>query len=215
MKRYILIVIALVLLSSCKKVTKSYYSDGTIRSEVSYTGGDREGRARYYYPNGALQQEVWYKNDQLDGIMRQWKATGVLLLEEHYKSGKKNGPSIQFDMDGRKSVELHYVNDTLEAKAREWYGNGVLRTDGNYLGGRYEGDWLWYGADGKIVGKGSFKDGTGVAKAYYPNGKVLRVTRYRLGLHEGKEELYDSTGILTKVREYQAGKIIKEQTIAD
>lgn len=78
-------------MSSCKKVTSVTIQNGTIRSEVSYTGGDREGRARYYYPNGALQQEVWYKNDQLDGIMRQWKATGVSLLEEHYKSGKKNG----------------------------------------------------------------------------------------------------------------------------
>jgi len=47
-------------------VVKSYYSDGSIESELSYVNDIMDGNGVWYYPNGNVLMKENYQNDKLE-----------------------------------------------------------------------------------------------------------------------------------------------------
>ena len=48
-------------------VVKSYYDDGTLKSELRYKDGKLNGESVWYYSNGKPQMKINYTNDTLNG----------------------------------------------------------------------------------------------------------------------------------------------------
>ena len=55
------------------EVKYSYYPDGSVRWEISYRNGQREGIAKGYYPDGSVRWEVPYHKGQIHGVERDYK----------------------------------------------------------------------------------------------------------------------------------------------
>ncbi len=48
-------------------VRRDYWPDGSLRSEVPYRKGVKEGTARFYRPDGTLEWTIQYRRGKLDG----------------------------------------------------------------------------------------------------------------------------------------------------
>ena len=65
---------------------------------------------------------------------------------------------------------------TLHGDYRQYYYNGGVQIEGVYNKGHYERSWVYYDENGKVVGNGNFTAGSGVQKAWWPNGQLKRET---------------------------------------
>jgi antitoxin component YwqK of YwqJK toxin-antitoxin module len=54
MKYILLVLVAVTSINAQNGIVKTYYADGTPRSEISYVNDVLDGTALYYYPNGNL-----------------------------------------------------------------------------------------------------------------------------------------------------------------
>ena len=81
-------------------VVKSYYSDGSIESELSYINDIMDGNGVWYYPNGNIKKELNYNKGVISSWVREYYESGLLKLEYYaengiiegiYKSYYKNG----------------------------------------------------------------------------------------------------------------------------
>lgn len=69
----------------------TYYPDGKVTEEITYSNGIKEGENLYYSPEGVLIKKLQYRNDQLEGAAIYYDAFGVVVIEGNYKLGKKHG----------------------------------------------------------------------------------------------------------------------------
>lgn len=69
----------------------TYYPDGKVTEEITYSNGIKEGENLYYSPEGVLIKKLQYRNDQLEGAATYYDAYGVVVIEGNYKQGKKHG----------------------------------------------------------------------------------------------------------------------------
>lgn len=192
---------------------KEYYKDGTIQSEVTYKNGKKNGIATYYHPNGKKSLELFFKDDLAEGQSTLWYFKGTINRTGNYKNNKLNGISTTWDEnDGYKLSEETYLNDTLNGLYREFHPNGEVKTKGNYKSGKYEGKWEYFDELGLPVGEGLFKNGAGVLKGWYPDGKTIREVHYLDNLKDGSETFWDESGKLEKIIYYKNGKVIKIET---
>jgi len=163
-----------------------FYSSGVKQMEATYQNGSLHGPHIRYYENGKIQEVAYYKNNLIDSITSHYGINGDLLLIENYQ------------------------NDTLHGVYQRFYENGKIAIDGLYKNGLMQGNWLFYDQTGFIIGKASFDQGSGIQKAWYPNGKLQRVIHYDKNLKHGSEEFYASDGNLEKVIHYNRGIVSLE-----
>jgi len=207
--KILMLSIVLLILSSCGHKKKSFWESGKLKSELSFKNGKLNGPASWYYEDGIKEQEANYADNLLDGLMKRWYNTGVLESELSYKDGKLNGTSITYDEYGHKVDEENYRNDTLDGPYYQWYANSKLRIEGAYKNGFFTGTWLYYNESGNVVGNGNFIGGTGIQKAWWPNGKLKRETHYQENLKHGEEKRFDENGKLHEVIRFNKGVRVK------
>ncbi len=118
---------------------KSYYQNGQVSREWSYTDGVKngldviyfanghtwsvdslaynyyEGSSKEYYPDGKLKFEYHYNNDELNGICKDYGKSGNLKEESVFDYGNYNGPAKFYDENGKLSKTLIYRYGTLES----------------------------------------------------------------------------------------------------
>ncbi len=91
-------------------------------------------------------------------------------LSGKYKIGEKNGEGREYTLIGDKLIfEGEYLNGKRKGKGKEYYHDGKLRFEGEYLNGK-----MWNGKGYNKLGEIDFeiKDGKGLIKEYYDNGKL-------------------------------------------
>jgi len=79
---------------------KSYYPEGTIKSEISFVNDVLDGSAIWYYPNGNLKSEKNYSNGILYGWIKEYFDSGLLKEEYYAKNGIKDGTQRIFYENG-------------------------------------------------------------------------------------------------------------------
>jgi antitoxin component YwqK of YwqJK toxin-antitoxin module len=83
-----------------------------------------------------------------------------------------------------------------------------MKINGHYERGNYNGRWLYYNLVGDIIGTGNYVKGTGIQKAWYPNGNIMREINYVNNLKHGTEKLFNIDGKLEETLYYKEGKLI-------
>jgi antitoxin component YwqK of YwqJK toxin-antitoxin module len=66
---------------------------------------------------------------------------------------------------------------------------------------------VYYDPFGNVVGVGNYQAGTGVQKAWWPNGKLKREIPYVSNKKHGEERWYDDAGNLERVVVYEDGEM--------
>jgi antitoxin component YwqK of YwqJK toxin-antitoxin module len=65
--------IALSVFVSCSdNIQKSYWDDGTLKSELRYKDGKLDGECVWYYSNGQKVLQAFYKDDLKEGHALRW-----------------------------------------------------------------------------------------------------------------------------------------------
>ena len=133
---------------------KEYDDFGILRFEGEYLNFKKNGKGKEYYDTGEIKYEGEYLNGERNGKGKEYNYNGKLLYEGEYLKGKKNG----------------------KGKA---YVNGNLFFEGEYIDGK-KWDGKYYDQKGNKIYE--LKNGTGLIKEYYWNGKIKSVCLYRIGI---------------------------------
>ena len=89
-------ILSFVFLLSCgekknEDFVKSYYDDGTIKSELRYKDGKLNGECWWYYQNGKPQLKITYTNDTLNGEAMRWYDNGNIESRYYFSNDQYDG----------------------------------------------------------------------------------------------------------------------------
>jgi antitoxin component YwqK of YwqJK toxin-antitoxin module len=73
-----------------------------------------------------------------------------------------------------------------------------------------DGSWFIFYPSGALAGKAEYKMGTGKQIGYEESGYKCLEVPYVDNLKHGKEIYYNPDGTITKIVEYEKGKVISE-----
>ena len=83
------------------KVIRSYYENGTVETEVTIDKDSiRHGLGKKYYPSGSLKFEVDFFNGRKQGQEKGYFENGSLRYISWYKDGLEDSVAIWYYMDG-------------------------------------------------------------------------------------------------------------------
>ncbi|GAB3834173.1 toxin-antitoxin system YwqK family antitoxin [Pontibacter rugosus] len=129
-------------------VEKSYFEDGTLKSEVEMVGDTRNGVAKSYFPNGELETVIHYENGVEHGVSREYYDNGKLHIVAEYRNGKPNGRMLRYFKNGNKSYDSELKD-----------GKPIGFTIGFYE----DGDTMAFYDNGRAV-------------RFFENGKIEQIT---------------------------------------
>ena len=144
-----------------------------------------------------------------DGERAYWE-NGNVKSELHYENGQLDGECVWYYANGKKMTEATYANGEINGEMRKWFENGQLFQEGSYVDGLMDGLWFVYYPSGALAAKADYKMGTGKQICYEESGYKCLEVPYRNNLKHGREMYYNPDGRLTKVVEYEDGKVISE-----
>ena len=135
---------------------------------------------------------------------------GNVKSELHYENGKLDGECVWFYANGKKQSQATYRNGEIDGEIKKWFENGQLFQEGSYVEGMMDGAWFIYYPSGALAAKADYKMGTGKQTCYEESGYKCLEVPYRNNLKHGKEIYYNPDGRVTKIVEYEDGKVISE-----
>lgn len=186
---------ALIVTTGCQRVKETKYPSGTLKSSQEYKGKKQHGVSTWYFENGNKELEVNYVDDKPHGTTTRWYHGGIKESLDTYVEGKRTGPSRKWDTQGLLTEEFNYLNDSLHGNYLLYYENGQVKIEGYYNMGLYDSTWTYFDITGMKVGDGSYKNGSGLQRAFYPNGKLRLTVPYENNKRNGYEIWYNQEGI--------------------
>ena len=111
-------------------ISRTYYENGQLLSEVTYVGDKL---------NGQLQSEDVYVDDKKNGISKTYDEDGQLWIDEVYVDNKRNGISRSYHDNGKLQIEETYVDNKRNGISRYYHTNGQLLYEGMYINDKRNG----------------------------------------------------------------------------
>jgi antitoxin component YwqK of YwqJK toxin-antitoxin module len=171
---------------------KLYYDNGHVQNEFTFNiNGKREGDQKYFYENGQLMIEGSWANGKEAGSIKEYHENGDLKAVKNYANGEVDLASIKtYEPKKPNKKILDEVDKTKKAVARQEEIASIASTKKlpAILNGYYV---LYY--------KNRLKAKDGVFKDSY--------------LIDGKNYIYDSNGILTRIEVYKNGAYVGDAQI--
>jgi uncharacterized protein len=221
-------------------LNKIYYPNGKLSSEGYMRNGQPDGYWRTYYPSGIIKSEGNRKNHLLDSIWVFYNEAGDTLRKVSYVMGKRNGYSIEYNVQHLQDPMLRgkvvsrelYVNDKKEGLSTYYFANGKLREEAQYADNKRNGIAREFDTDGQLITLQRFYNGIlverekinrtdekglkqGIWKTYYPNGRVKTEVNYKDDLLSGSYKEYDESGNVSVLLQYSKGLLIEQKDTAD
>lgn len=210
---------------------KAYYPSGILKSEGNRVNHFLDGPWKFYNEEGQLETVIRYTDGQKNGIRETWRDS-VLVAEEPYVNNKQQGLSKYFYPDGKIKKWIPFERGREQGRGFEFdedgkvialltYKSGVLTQNQeinrtNRLGLK-RGVWMEFHRNMNIRVEGTYKDDLkhGFWKYYQPNGNLIRVERWIMGVLQEEDqetakveirrEIHESTGALKSKGAYQNG----------
>ena len=89
---------------------KEYFEDGSIKEEIEYFNGVKEGKRKVWYRSGQLYKSGTMKNDRWHGTYEEWYENGSPKLSGQYMDGQQDGEWVFFDKEGNNLPNLNFEN---------------------------------------------------------------------------------------------------------
>ncbi len=137
MRIVLLLIAALMLLNGCQtnssqnsdqkpsSVKKSYYDDGTLKSELPIENGKANGIAKNYYPSGKLHSKIHYSDGNKSKTIWYYRS-GQKYQVTPYKNGQIDGTRKFYRRDQSLEAEVPYRNGEPVEGLREYTTSGTL-----------------------------------------------------------------------------------------
>jgi antitoxin component YwqK of YwqJK toxin-antitoxin module len=157
------------------------------------------------------------ETDKIAGsnVIKEYYSNRVVKTEITAVGNLRQGPTRNFDRQGRLLSEVNYVNNVMEGKAINYYAaTGKINSSLEYKKGIKEGDEIWYYESGKEYRVTPYIQGKieGIQKLYYENGKLMAEVPYKNGYAGKGLKEYKQDGTL--VTDYPVISIRKENHLA-
>ena len=210
---------------------KTYYSEGGIKSEITYQHGEKYGKAIIYFENGNIAEEgVWLIDKWVNKYKAYYKNGKLSFVWNYNESGMRSGYQRYYYENGKIKIEGEWENGKEKGIIREYYSDGSLRSEKIFNAGKTGKDSITiYEIKEKITAKNNVKTKTkDIVKKHYKepdslgifegNGHHVFYNKYKKKekegifkkgyLIEGKQFFYDKNRNLLKTAVYKEGKII-------
>ncbi|MBO5038837.1 MAG: toxin-antitoxin system YwqK family antitoxin [Alphaproteobacteria bacterium] len=76
---------------------QSYYTDGTLKSEIPYLQGQINGVMKKYNRLGKISEEIPYQNNQKEGVAKYYNDEGALITQMVYINDEAIGDMFIYD----------------------------------------------------------------------------------------------------------------------
>lgn len=123
-------------LSSDKKIKKTYFTGGQIKSE--FIMDDETGQ---------------------NGLLKKYGHSENLTSSTIIRNGVPNGEQIGYDKEGRMLWKLQHVNGNQDGIQEAYYPNGSVMLSYTYVNGIKHGVAKKYRLDGALIKKVTYKNG--------------------------------------------------------
>lgn len=207
----------------------TFYERGSLKTEVNYKDGLKNGYLKEYAENGDLLKIVKYANDEIVpeaeeirklDVENEYYPNGRIRISAMFRNGVPEGVRREYDTAGRVERAVIYRSGIVVSEGivlddgnrtgpwKDFYPDGSLRSEGRYDNGKQTGVWKYYHANGKTEQTGVYNSQgkpEGTWKWFYEDGKLLKEESYRKGLRDGLSTEYDETGKVVTEGEFADG----------
>lgn len=163
---------------------KEYYSYYEVRPEPA---GTQHNPFRTYYPDGSLRSEGTLVRRKYDGPYKTYYSNGQPACVCSYSNGKRNGLQQIYTEDGKRSFTGNYIHDLREGIIEVYHSNGMIWTTRIYKNDRPWTVLSNFNSGGEIMEKGTLKDGEGTVYLYDENGRLEFIETYSKGKRKKTE----------------------------
>ncbi|MCL2651519.1 MAG: hypothetical protein FWD60_10920 [Candidatus Azobacteroides sp.] len=186
---------------------KTYYTDGSKKSERQFVNGKAEGKFIKYYTNGKIESEVNFKNGEQDGAEVFYDSEGNVRSSATYSTGKENGTKKQ--SYGDYELSANYKDGKYDGAYSEIFTNGNTKVKGNYIDGKKDGTWEFGKKDGSKIRTEVYANDDKIKETiYYTDGSVEVVRELKNGKKNGWERTYNfREGTLKSEIYYRDGEV--------
>ena len=127
----ILILFTSAFLFAQDGIIKSYYGDGTLKSEITFSKNIRQGLAKFYYPNGNIKQQLNYNNGSVDGVVKEYYENGKLKDFYTIENGRREGATSIYDTNGNYLKDINYTSGILQKEIIDTTQNLIANSQSN------------------------------------------------------------------------------------
>lgn len=211
-----LLLLAILILSSCAKVKYEYFDDGSLKSAIPYRFGKEHGLCKYYFINAPhpLKIEMEMKNGKKQGQFVKYFINGKLDTRCTYQDDLMEGVEEKYDIQGYKISSIQYLHGKKHGVSTLYYPDGEIIEQGSFYEDLYDGDWSYFDDRGVLVGEGKFDKGNGVQKGYDAMGNLVRIVHYQNNQKQGEDIELNSEGDTLKVTVYDHDRIVSVNGVA-
>ena len=200
---------------------KEYNTRGQLTKIVTFS----KGKVIKVENPGAVRDSIIYH------------ANGRVMLQGRTNAGLRDGEWKEYDLKGKLiKITTYDFGDIVSQKnpgAIEeitlYHDNGRVKASGIINNQKRDGVWKFFNtrgihttsttySNGKIIktvskiGKDTPKLREGTAVTYHDNGRIKEQGKYSKGKKNGEWREFDTRGKLTKIKIYDKGKIVHEQS---
>ena len=207
-----------------------YFTDGKLKTEMSYKNDSLSGYYVDYYSNGNINFQGWYENDNRTGEWNYYYSDTTLKETYYFINGKLNGKQYYYSPKGKLYMTQEYhlgdilnttFYDTLEnvyqvlnedtasenLVLKQFFPNGNIKKETSYKYGVAHGPFTNYFQNGTVQSTGQYINDKreGVWKWYYPDGKLSYEGTYYQNEKHGEWKNYDDDGKLDNKKNFEYG----------
>ena len=118
------------LADSKPTIVETFHSNGELASVKHYQakidGGKQHGVSRSFYENGDLESEVNWLNGKKEGPYKSFYSGGAIRWEEYYLNGKLEGLQIGYEKEGIKDL-AQFANGQRHGLQYQRWGSGFTQ----------------------------------------------------------------------------------------
>jgi len=155
----------------------------------------QDGFQQFRYPNGNISSEGYIRNGKPDGYWKSYYVTGVLKSEGKRTSFLLDSIWVFYDQAGDTTEKISYLLGKRNGYSIKYQKDPIsglyIQTAELYAGDRKEG----------------------VARIFYPDGKLKQTIPYSDGKKEGLSREYDREGKIITLLEYNNDFLISREKI--
>jgi len=107
------IFLALIFISVCfcqGVPVKTFYTNGNVKSEITYVDSMRNGDAKFYFDDGNLKEKLSYDNGKANGLVEIYNKNGKLKETFNVDDGVRQGPTSLYDSNGVYLSDVQFTN---------------------------------------------------------------------------------------------------------
>lgn len=197
---------------------KTYPKSVAIQYEGQFKDDKPVGTFKYYYPSRSKQAVIVHNSNSSRSYAEFFHESGNLMSKGIFISMKKDSVWMNFAPSGRLSSIETYKNDTLNGTTTIYYlpedlyiKKLMICSVTNYKNGKYDGERVEYFESGIIKTKGTYTNNVknGVFVTNHPNGNVMNMERYKMGVRHGWCTVSNESGIETSRSYYFNGELLE------